>query len=91
MKILTKKKLEELEETNYNEGWSDGNSSTTRMWEENHIKSMQRNRGIRLQVAESLEELRKINKGNGIRTKKQKNIDNYISELITKILEFKEE
>lgn len=91
MKILTKKKLEHLKKEVYLEGWTASNSNTTKMWEENHIKSMQRNRGIRLQVTESLEELRKINKGNGIRTKKQKNIDNYISELITKILEFKEE
>ena len=87
MKILTKKKLEELEEINYHEGWTDANKSVTRAWqkETKHIK--EKNKAFLLQISESLEELRKINTGNGIKTKKQQEIDFYIEELKTRILE----
>lgn len=91
MKLLTKKKLERLEKTNYYEGMIDGINETVKTY---HKELEQKNayiKGSFLQIAESLEELRKINKGNGIRTKKQKEIDSYIKELQNRILENKEE
>ena len=89
MKILTKKKLEELEKTNYNEGWSDGNSSATRMWEKELMQHEGNTRAFLLQIAENLEKLSIINMGNGIKTKKQKEIDSFIKELQDKILKNK--
>ena len=91
MKILTKKKLEKIESVNYYEGWTKANKDVTKAWqkETKHIK--EKNKAFLLQIAESLEELRKINTGNGIKTKKQKEIDFYIEELQTRILENKGE
>lgn len=91
MKLLTKKKLERLEKTNYYEGMIDGINETVKTYQKELQQKNAYIKGSFLQIAESLEELRKINEGNGIKTKKQKQIDSYIKELEDRILENREE
>lgn len=91
MKILTKKMQERLESVSYMEGWTKGNNDATRMWQKELDQKNAYIKASFLQIAESLEELSIINAGNGIKTKKQKEIDSFIKELQDRILKNREE